>query len=106
MYRRTNKYLRPNPKINGAISYSVNPVSQHFKMEVQIMWLIQLLLAWALLYVIFRFIFGTGRRDSDSSQPTGSGSGTSESDSGYFRNAPDALRPDIEPDEFDPTDYL
>jgi len=70
------------------------------------MWVIQLILAWALLYVIFRFIFGTGRRENGNSDTNGEPSESSYSDSGYLQNNPDVLRPEIEPDEFDPTEYF
>jgi len=45
------------------------------------------------------------KRDSSDRLATGSGTGPEDSESGYLRNNPDALRPDIE-DEFDPTDYI
>jgi len=69
------------------------------------MWLIQLLLAWALLYVGFRLMIGIGKRESGRS--TGSKGQNVPSDGRRcpITDAPDALRPDIE-DEFDPTDYI
>ena len=82
-------------------------VSHRFERRLKIMWIIQLLLAWALLYVAFRLMIGIGGKRSDNDRPpVGPKSGLPQSKSGYFRNAPDALRPDIEPDEFDPTDFM
>ncbi len=70
------------------------------------MWILQLLLAWMLLYWFFRLIFWNGgKRDTDRSSKK-SGPDISQDNSNYLRDAPDALRPDIEPDEFDPTDYF
>jgi len=70
------------------------------------MWIIQLILAWLFLIFMFRLMIGFGgKRDSSDRPTTGSGPGPEDSDSGYLRNNPDALRPDIE-DEFDPTDYM
>ena len=56
---------------------------------------------------IFRVLFGLGMgrktdRKSKESEPD-----ISPNRSGYFRDNPDALRPDIESDDyFDPTDYM
>jgi len=69
------------------------------------MWIIQLLLAWMLLYVAFKLMIGIGSKRDKSAPPTGSSSGSTDSESGYFQNNPDALRPDIE-DEMDPSDYV
>jgi len=46
-----------------------------------------------------------GKCDSSDRPATGIGLGPDDSDSGYLRNNPDALRPDIE-EEFDPTEYM
>lgn len=70
------------------------------------MWIIRLLLAWALLYVVFRWLLFGGK--DDNTNPAGDGSGDSgiHNRTGYLSDAPDALRPDTEPDDFDPTDYM
>jgi len=70
------------------------------------MWLIQLIFAWLFLIFVFRLMIGVdGKRDSSDRPSTIPGSGTSNSKSGYIRNNSDALRPEIEPDEFDPTNF-
>ncbi len=69
------------------------------------MWIIQLLLAWALLYWAFRLMIGIGGKQDKNGPPIDSESGFPESESGYLRNNPDVLRPDIG-EEFDPTEYF
>jgi len=70
------------------------------------MWIIQLLLAWALLYWAFRLMIGIGGKQDKNGPPSESGSGFTDSDSDYISNNPDVLRPEIQPDEFDPTEYF
>ncbi len=70
------------------------------------MWIIQLLLAWALLYWAFRFMIGIGGKRDKNGPPIDSESGLTDSEAGYLENDPDLLRPEIQPDEFDPTEYF
>jgi len=70
------------------------------------MWIIQLFTAWMLLYWVFRLMVGIGGKQDKNDPPIDSGSGLSESESGYLENNPDVLRPEIQPDEFDPTEYF
>ena len=69
------------------------------------MWIIRLFLAWLLLYLFFRWLLFGGKdyktqgaegNEDDSGTPTRSS---------YLTDDPEVLRPDIEPDHFDPTDY-
>ena len=69
------------------------------------MWIFQLFLAWALLYVVFRLMIGVGGCDSGRSTDSTGKNAPLDSRSCYFTDAPDALRPDIE-EELDPTDYI
>jgi len=74
------------------------------------MWIFQLLLAWALLFWAFRLLFGVGgkhKSDRPSDETGHEDELASRSESGYFQDSPDALRPDVDPDDhFDPTDYF
>ncbi|NQV38023.1 MAG: hypothetical protein HQ509_08480 [Candidatus Marinimicrobia bacterium] len=70
------------------------------------MWILQLFAAWMLLYWAFRLMIVIGRKHDDNTPPMESESGLSDSESGYLKNNPDVLRPDIEPDEFNLTDYF
>ena len=65
-----------------------------------------LFLSWYLLYLVLRYIFDTGERNEDASSGETEQIGPSQDNSGYLRDVPDALRPDTEHDEFDPTDFM
>ncbi len=70
------------------------------------MWLIQILLAWYLLFIMFRwFLFGGKDKESPVTQSK-EPDFDSHDRSNYFMDAPDALRPEIEPDHFDPSDFM
>ncbi len=70
------------------------------------MWIIQLLLAWGLLYAVFRWLL-FGGKDKESIPPGGTRDSLCLYDrTGYLSDAPDTLRPENEPDERDPTDWF
>jgi len=71
------------------------------------MFVIQLLLAWSLLYFALKFIFDTVKPDKDVSSSESGPEPTSQDRSSYLGDVPDALRPDIEAEDFfDPTDFM
>ena len=69
------------------------------------MWLIQLILAWLFLYIVFRLMVGVDGRDNGRSTSSMEKNARLDGQSSYLTDAPDGLRPDIE-EEFDPTEYL
>lgn len=68
------------------------------------MWIIRLFLAWLLLYLFFRWLLFGGKDDENNGQ--GEDDADISNRSCYLTDDPDVLHPDIEPDHFDPTDYL
>lgn len=70
------------------------------------MWIIKLLLAWGLLYVFFRWIIFGGKDTESKTDGKNQGDSSTYDRSHYLSDDPDILKPDIEPDEFDPTDYF
>jgi len=67
------------------------------------MFVIQLLLAWGMLYLAWRFIFGTGKPNKGTTSGESKLEPPSQPESGYF-NDPDIFRPEI--DDLDPTDFM
>ena len=68
--------------------------------------IILLFLSWYLLYLVFRYIFDIGSLDKGTSLGETDQNEHSQNRSDYLNDVPDALRPDIDFDEFDPTDWI